>query len=300
MNIIKSINALISKFWRWITETAWVQPLLLVGGIFALIFSFPKFGTWFEAMGVNSSHSFYTQYRVSLEGEGREGDGKRILTEADKITNIIDEMSFSYQNYATYDDYHAALQSKGALDYGEKFYFVFYKTTCTGCDEARNAFETLIAGWNTSFKIPDGRAFKIYTIQADQTSSNDDTFEVDIDKKAINRYLTYFEAGDLWASAAGRLEDVPYKKNANIGDNNYTYIENTDLNNWPVPTLFLVDFSKEAYDAGRPGISEVLFGLTGSDDFEKAQQLANMWNHLKVASETTEDTNNPFRSTYRK
>ena len=301
MNIIKTISALISKLWRWIRETAWVQPLLIVGGIFAIIFSIPKFSTWFEAMGVSSSNSFYTQYRISLEGEGREdGDGKRILTEADKLTTAIDEMSFSYQNYSTYEDYRAALEKSGALAYGEKFYFVFYKTECNGCDEARNAFETLIEGWNTSFPIKDGRNFKMYAIQADQTSSNDETFEVDVDKKAINRYLTYFEAADLWASAAGRLEDAPYKKNAGLGDNNYTYVENTDLKNWPVPTLFLVDWSREAFEGGRPGISEVIFGVTGSDDFEKAQQLANMWNHFKMPTETTEDNTNPFRSSYRK
>ena len=68
MNIIKSISAMITKFWRWITETAWVQPLLIVGGIFAVIFSIPKFTTWFEAMGVN-----YNKLRATWQLDPRIG-----------------------------------------------------------------------------------------------------------------------------------------------------------------------------------------------------------------------------------
>ena len=37
MNTLKRINGLFTKFWRWIKETAWVQPLLIVGGIFGLV-----------------------------------------------------------------------------------------------------------------------------------------------------------------------------------------------------------------------------------------------------------------------
>ena len=296
MNIIKSISALINKIWRWITETAWVQPLLIVGGIFAVIFSIPKFTTWFEAMGVNSSNTFYTNYRVTLEGEGREENGNRILTEADKLTTVIDDWSFSSASYASYDEYRAAMTQKDALRYGEKFYLAFYKSDCSGCEEAKNGFETLITGWNTSFPIEGTLPFKLYSIQADQTSSNDETYDLDEDKKAINRYLTYFEAADLWAAAAGRLEDAPYKSNASVGESNYTYIENTDLTNWPVPTIFLIDFTKEAYEGGRPGISEVLFGVSGSSYFENAQLLANMWNHFGE----TNAKSNPFNKAYQK
>ena len=296
MNIIKSISAMITKFWRWITETAWVQPLLIVGGIFAVIFSIPKFTTWFEAMGVNSSNSFYTNYRVSLEGEGREENGTRIMTDADKLTAVIDKWSFTNTQYDSYETYRKNVEADDGLRYGEKFFMVFYKSDCSGCEEAKNGFETLITGWNTSFPIAGSQPFKLYSIQADQTSSNDDTYEIDTDKKAINRYLTYFEAADLWASAAGRLEDAPYRTNASAGMTNYTYIENTDLTNWPVPTIFLIDFTKEAYEAGRPGLSEVLFGVSGSSYFENAQLLANMWNHLDAATASS----NPFNSAYKK
>ena len=41
MYILKSLSAAFSRFWCWIRETAWVLPLLIVVGIFAVIFSIP-------------------------------------------------------------------------------------------------------------------------------------------------------------------------------------------------------------------------------------------------------------------
>ena len=55
MNIMKAISATFARFWRWIRETAWVQPLLIVGSLFAVIFSIPKFTTLFQAWGAESA-----------------------------------------------------------------------------------------------------------------------------------------------------------------------------------------------------------------------------------------------------
>ena len=41
MKILKVIATPFVALWRWIKETAWVQPLLIVGCIFAVIFSIP-------------------------------------------------------------------------------------------------------------------------------------------------------------------------------------------------------------------------------------------------------------------
>ena len=42
MNILRKIATPFVAIWRWIKETAWVQPLLIVGIIFAIIFSIPS------------------------------------------------------------------------------------------------------------------------------------------------------------------------------------------------------------------------------------------------------------------
>ena len=54
---------------------------------------------------------------------------------------------------------------------------------------------------------------------------------------------------------------------------------------FPTPSILLVDFTKEAWDAGRFGMSEVLFSLSGSTARENASTLIDMWNHLDPYSE---------------
>ncbi len=86
MNILKAIGGFFTKLWRWIKETAWVQPLLIVGAIFAVIFSIPKITGWVESWGLGSASRYFAEYQQSLEGETEEiGD---FSTKADQLTKI--------------------------------------------------------------------------------------------------------------------------------------------------------------------------------------------------------------------
>jgi hypothetical protein len=49
MKVLKAIGDFFVRIWRWIKETAWVQPLLIVGAIFAIIFSIPYFTKWISS-----------------------------------------------------------------------------------------------------------------------------------------------------------------------------------------------------------------------------------------------------------
>ena len=61
-----------------------------------------------------------------------------------------------------------------------------------------------------------------------------------------------------------------------------------------MPTVLLIDFSEEAFNLrnSRPGVSEVLFGVTGNDKNAKADLLLDMWNH------TDADSTNAFSDDY--
>ena len=41
MKFLKILDTPFVKLWGWIKDTAWVQPLLIVGCIFGVIFSIP-------------------------------------------------------------------------------------------------------------------------------------------------------------------------------------------------------------------------------------------------------------------
>ena len=294
MNILKSINASFTKFWRWIKETAWVQPLLIVGAIFAIIFSISKFTSWFGTMASGASASYFTSFRCSLENEGKAG----IVTEADKITSIINKHSFA--DYDSYEKALAALNEDKVIEtYGKKFYFVIVEESCDGCTNAEKAFETLRTNWNTSgWSIDDDESFRIHSIFADEKSTNDSSYDLEEDKVAFYRYATKFYTEDFWSQAAGRLEVAPYRQNASVDITKYEDLALGESSKWLTPTIYLVDFTEYAFDADRFGISEVVFGFTtGSSDYARATLLQQMWNHIPGKSGTADSTN-PFRAEY--
>ena len=297
MNILKSINAGFTKLWRWIKETAWVQPLLIVGGIFAIIFSISKFNSWFSVMAVGTNSGYFTSYRLSLENEGKED----YETATDKLAATIND--FSFGEYEDYASLKAALDKENVIStYGVKYYLIFVEQECAGCTNAEDAFYRLSNNWNTpTFKIEDGNSFRMHAIFADESSTNDIDYALAEDQAAFNRFVKKFDDRDLWARAGGKLEVAPYKENKGISETKYEHLVNAEYDNWETPSIFLVDWTEAAFNAGRFGISEVLFGFTtGTSDFERATLLENMWNHVPQSNaEEAKDTGNPFREEFK-
>lgn len=305
MNILKSIGASFTKLWRWIRETAWVQPLLIVGAIFAVIFSIPKATSWVQSFGVGTSTAYYMAQKKTLEGET--SDSKDISSEADKLTYALLKWSnFADQKeYSTYDEFKAAFNAdteyKPIIDRagGEKFYLVYVAKDNESCNEVQEGFENLQNNWGIGSRyVPaDGRAFAFSTIYTDEDSTNDSDYTVDADKVAFNRYLVKFDDIGFFNDAGARFDTCPYKKNANLSSSsNYDNFTEAgtkfDSSSFVKPTVILVDFSEEAFNLGRVGVSEILFGVSGSTAYDKATLLMQMWNH------TTSDTSNPFCSVY--
>ena len=297
MNILKAIGGFFTKLWRWIKETAWVQPLLIVGAIFAVIFSIPKITGWVESWGLGSASRYFAEYQQSLEGETEEiGD---FSTKADQLTKAINDWSNfddQYDDYASYRTAIEASENNPIQAYGEKFFLVYVQgDNCANCDAVKPGFETLQNNWTGSYAPSDGRDFKMYTIFADESSTNDEDYDLEADQKAFNRYLNKFSDNDFFSEAGGRLMDeAPYKINASVGDADYENFTNADTTNFSVPTVLLIDFSEEAFNLrnSRPGVSEVLFGVTGNDKNAKADLLLDMWNH------TDADSTNAFSDDY--
>lgn len=296
MNILKGIGGLFTKLWRWIKETAWVQPLLIVGAIFAIIFSIPKITDWVKSMNADSTSAYYTQFKLNLEGQVSNNDA---TSQADEITGFINDWSNFERKYDSYEAYRADLEKNAheQLDkYGEKFYLVYVGKDCSNCEAIQPGFEALQKDWGTRFSPDDNRNFKMFTIFSDDESTNDDSFTIEDQKKAFVRYLDKWNDAGFFTDAGGRLEEAPYHKAASITDSNYENFINADHTNFSVPTILLIDFSKEAFELNqsRVGVSEVLFGVSGSDKVAKAELLREMWNHT-----TKTDNSNPFSDVYK-
>ena len=280
MFILRAIGRFFARIGRWIKETAWVQPLLIVGGIFAIIFSIPYLTKWVKSWFDDDSaaQKYYSNKKVSLKN-------------AEKHESDVDVL-FDY--LTAYNDNDEAKVAEGKKKFGDKFFLTLVQENCANCDERYGAFKTLEENWNKgSLDGLDG-SFKMHTIYVDtKNDDGDNLFEDVYEKDSVS---TIFE--DTISCMSGEYTTHPYKDN---GDDSSTYITNlenlTDREQISTPTTFLIDLTDEAPDwTSSYGVREVLFsfnGTNGSDDIAKARTLRNAWTNV-------EDATNPFSANYKK
>lgn len=251
--ILVIIGAVFVKIWRWIKETAWVQPLLIVGIIFAVIFSIPSITSWVEGIAEDlaSAETYYKKYRKSLKGAG-ESDAQKL------IDNIMDVSN---------DD---NLESA----YGEKFFVAFVSSTCSACEAARAGFETL----QKNYKDQMGDyPFKLYTVFSDQGADEDWEDWKSESPSAKTAFVAFLNRNaDFLQMAADAALNSDYFLNGKLSETSISYLENGDSENFQVPTIMLVDYTD---DSPVRGVSEVMFGVEGNDSYEKADLLLDAWTH---------------------
>ncbi len=258
MKVLKAIGNFFVRIWRWIKETAWIQPLLIVGLIFGLIFSIQPITKWIQGLAedANSSSTFYSQFQKSLEGNAD--------SDADTLTNYVSDRMDGKD-----------VTSNKFYTENDKFFLAYVASTCPSCEEAKPGFETLKNNWGGSLAPKDtSLSFKMYTIFTDQTTDDSSS-----QKTPFLQYLdrnSYFFEG---AAETGR--DSYYYMNGHLSDSDLENLESADPDNFLTPTILLVDFTK-----GEPGITQVMFGVTGDNDYEKATLLLHCWDGTVEFSQT--------------
>ncbi len=292
MILLKAIGAFFVKIWHWIKETAWVQPLLIVGAIFAIIFSIPYITKWAQSFSGEGSGQFFKNYDVSINNE--EFVPNKVVTDGDKLAQSLykyDEMAYAdaESKATTTSDYKEITDA-----YGEKFFLVFYKKDNSSSDNIESGLRYLKENWNNaSYNLyANDETFKLWAIDTTYTSDNDSDYTTTGDSNAFNRFL--YTNASLFQSAGPQLYTAPYRTRANVSETSYDQfaLNNTSsstsnaLSDFPLPTVCLVDFSAKALSQGRGGLSEVLFSVTGDSELNRAQLLLNMWNHTDAYSTT--------------
>ncbi len=262
MIILKSIGNIFVKLWRWIKETAWVQPLLIVGGIFAIIFSIPYIVKWVQSWSSSSDAvtSYFKKHQLSLDG------AKDETSEADELMHYMLNSS------------DTTLQNK----YGTKFFLLFTKSGCEGCENVYYGLKTLEDNWNENeFSMDNAQDFHLYTIFIDET-----------DKDETALFQTYFYE----AHYLNEFEELSSQMTlsyyyANQGGSGSSYATNIEMlagtDSFTVPTLFYIDFAYNDSSACRQtnslAVTEILFAVdektSGSGNFGRARTLFDAYNH---------------------
>ena len=272
MVIIAAIGAFFKKIWDWIKQTAWIQPLLIVGLIFGIIFSIKPI---VDAVKAGSSSSkaastFYHNYQISLEN-GKDSDADKLTTTLEDVMNKA-EGSVDISNIKNKD---------GKQIY--KFFLVYVAETCDKCEAAKGGFDVLQENMGKDiFKANDGYDFNMITVFADQETS-----ETEESKTAFVKYLDRHQS--FFEDCGSRAWETPYKENNHLVESDLEYLETSDPDNFLTPTILLVELDdpnkpeyngKHGYEGSfTAGITEVMFGVEGESDFDKAKTLLDCWNH---------------------
>ena len=261
MFILRAIGRFFARIGRWIRDTAWVQPLLIVGGIFAIIFSIPYITKWVQSWfdSSNAAQSFFSEYKLTLD-DSEKGESK-----ADGL--------FKYMTGQT-------SQEEGKKVYGEKFFIMLTKESCEGCEDVYKGLKYLRDNWNKNeFTTSDD--FRLYSLFVDSTNSDSKNL---FQNYFYNNYNVNFE------ELASTMTLAPYYTNKGGSTTSYaTNIESlADPEAMSVPTLFYVDvaYNETAPQKNSLKVTEVLFTVDakdtqGGNDLGRARTLFDCWNHAK-------------------
>lgn len=246
MVVLSAIGRFFKKIWDWIKQTAWIQPLLIVGIIFGVIFSIPSIVSAIDAAGKrkDSAEVYFLDYQCSLSGEN---------SEADQLIQKIENPN-------------------GSTD---KFFLTFVRRNDNNVDAIKGGFKYLQDKFGKGIFTPNDETetFKLVTIFVDQetkaTTDEKSAFDLFLERN-INFFYT----------ASGNAQKTDYFAGGHITETEVSNLENPDT--FQVPTIMLIDLAPSDEELARlytPGVTEVMFGINGSNDNEKAQTLMHCWNH---------------------
>ena len=271
MKVLSAIGGFFARIGRWIKETAWIQPLLIVGAIFAVIFAIPHIidgvKGWFDES--DAANKYFAKYQLSLD-KADQGKGE---SEVDEFLTFIQNRE------------EDTIKSK----YGERFFVAFVQEESTTCKDLYGGLKMFQDKWadkkEGEFKELPGE-FKLLTIYTDTVSENDDS--VNLFNEVWSNHIELFEE----FGRNGYLAKTYYAQNKNYSDDNYinSFIGSSDTKTCPMstPLVMYFDFSENnpftvAKTVQRViGLSDVVFSVDGSSDLEKARTLRDCWAHEDI------------------
>ena len=265
MKVLRAIGAFFAKIGRWIANTAWIQPLLIVGGIFGIIFSIPYIKQGIENAQKDTTDYDYEYYKSKSLGLATDG-------RADKLLGYLENEEFSKIND----------------EFGTKFFLTFVKKDCAYCKESVEGFKYLEANYK-SLDITTKPV--IYSVLVDKKNDDDEYMA----QKLFDEHNDYFNnlAGDYGENDKYVLyENVPSKK-SDYQDKIKKLPEACTADGEGIDTPLTLMYDYAAYEAGKfstSGVTAVLFNYVDlvsetqsvTNKFTKATVLRDCWNYGNV------------------
>lgn len=163
--VFGAIGGFFKRIWRWIAETAWIQPLLIVGLIFGVIFSIPSISSWIaNAAATSGQFAFY----------------KRHTVEVSKLLNDFDN--------GNYEKYYKDEETKN-------FLLVFIEEDCDQCINDEEAFKLFCE--NKSY-WEGNVAPAVYFVYANYDEDDNNQKQADAWKEFTEKYNLFDTVEDVY------------------------------------------------------------------------------------------------------
>lgn len=285
MNVLKKLGTPFIAVWRWIKETAWVQPLLIVGVIFAIIFSIPSITSWVQSWDFgDDAYKWLQDKQLSLKGITDE----KVEGEVAEFFQAFDEAQTSWAN----GDKAAAQNTmkKYTGDSNKMFlYFVQENDAAKNINEANKLLveekwdEKVVKRAEAANIACEGK-FAYRTIFTDQTIEVDDKDYTYQDHTAFDYFVTSSrEFERFYSTVYDAYQDTAFYRNivndkvegASITTYQTSISSLKTTTNPSAPTLFVIDLTEN--NKNDQIISNIVFSVSGSDEFARADFLANAW-----------------------
>ena len=272
-NVLRAIGGFFAKIGRWIANTAWIQPLLIVGGIFGIIFSIPYIKQGIDglvaASKADTTMSYYTNRAINLDNaENHESDFDKLLT-------------------ALEDGDKEYVESK----YGLKFFISFVTEDCSYCKECVSGFESLDSNFST-WELD--QKFNLVSVMVDKTNDDGDylakyVFEEhqNFFDEIVGEFSEYEDYALLLNVSSTQKSNLKssIEKLQNAIDDNGEGLE--------TPTTFLIDLSDSGENAevNVHGVTAIFFnyvdllseaGYDQSTNFYKGKFLSDCWSYSNL------------------
>ena len=283
MNFLKKLGTPFVALWRWIKETAWVQPLLIVGVIFAIIFSIPSITSWVQSWDFgDDKYNWLENKQLSLEGITDE----KIDGEAADFFSTFEEAQSLWKN-DNKDEARKTMKSYTG-DADKLFlYFVQENPDANNINEANKylveeAWKNKVTSRAEEAGIEVKGSFQYRTIFTDQTIEDKDGEYIYESHTAFEYLLKSREFESFYSTIYSAYQNTAYYQNI-IADkvtgvqlDSYQSSINSlrTTTNPSAPTLFIIDLSDNSKN---DIVSNIVFSIDGSDKYARADFLANAW-----------------------
>ena len=254
--------------WNWIKETAWVQPLLIVGCIFAIIFSIPYIVSGIQSLiSDDDAFEYLEDNMLSME------DTYKGESEADEFLEEYLDVANEWTDIYTGESTSTTAIDSFKKKYGEKMFFVLASSDCDACSNISEALEYLE---DYADDLDLNGEYEFYCIITDEEMDEDEQEdyydEIEAFVQLYNRWPGYFE--DIYIAAQRNNYYNNLSDPASFRDSLANLMDPDDLE---VPVVTVIDLSEE--NTSRYITTQVFFSIDGETSRTRAIQLADAWNY---------------------